>query len=341
MAMRTSPRTKATPYVTPPSYRTMDLCCGVGGIRLAFERTRRVNNVFAADINKDARKVYKDNFGDEPAGDFMALDPASLPAFDILLAGFPCQAFSTAGKRKGFADPRGTVFFGIAEIIAAHRPAAFVLENVKGLTHHDGGRTLTVIERTVHGLGYDLSMAVVDARDFDGPQKRQRLILVGRRRDLAIDFAFPVGTGQAAPVRDFLEKGVAAKYWLSPQALAGSEAWTARQAANGNGFGMVVLDLAGPANTLTVGGSGERNLVIDANVPRGAVVNARHLRHLTPRECARLQGFPDCFRLDVSDHAAYRLMGNSVCVPVFAAVAESLVQALDTALGVQLLRKAA
>jgi DNA (cytosine-5)-methyltransferase 1 len=323
-------------------YSTVDLCCGVGGIRLAFERTRRVKNVFSADIDPSARKVYEANFGDMPDGDFLALNPASLPAHDILLGGFPCQAFSTAGKRKGFQDPRGNVFFGIAEIIAAHRPAAAVLENVKGLASHDGGHTLNVILRTLHGLGYDVRRQIIDARSFGAPQKRARIYLVALRRDLNIDFSFPQGKSSAGAVGDFLEPAVDAKYWLSPTLLASMEERTARNAAKGNGFGMVVLDLAEPANTLTCGGSGrERNLVVDRNVPADATVNTRLLRRLTPREFARLQGFPDSFDIPVKDSPAYRLMGNSVAVPVVAAIAHNLVAALDAAFNPCAARKAA
>jgi DNA (cytosine-5)-methyltransferase 1 len=341
MAMRIIPKTPKHKYAGK-LYSIVDLCCGAGGIRLAFDETQRVRSVFSADIALAACVVYNANFGEVPSGDFTERDPATIPAHDILLAGFPCQPFSFIGKRKGFKDARGNVFSSIAGIIAAKRPAVVFLENVKGLVNHDGGRTFDVIMRTLHDLGYVVRRKVIRAGGFGVAQKRERIYIVALRKDLDIDFTFPEGTGAPGRVADILETGVAAKYWLSPTLLASLEERTARNAAKGNGFGMVVLDPDGMANTLTCGGSGrERNLIVDRNVPAGATVNARFLRRLTPREFARLQGFPDSFLLPVSDTQAYRLMGNSVAVPVVAAIAHNLVAALDAAFNPCAVRKAA
>ncbi len=322
------------------AFSFISLCCGGGILDYALLRTGRYRCVGAWDIDARAREVYKANHGHEPGGDFTAIPPADFPAHDVLVAGFPCQSFSMAGKRAGFADPRGTLFFRILAIIAAHLPRAILFENVVGLLSHDGGRTFATVVRKLEALGYVVTHEVLDARAFGLPQKRRRVFIVALRRDLDVPFVFPAGTATPAPLADYLEADVPARYFVTARALAGFLKRKALNVAKGHGHGMVVIDPQGCANTLTASSGGrERNLVVDL-APAGAA-DRRDLRYLTPRECARLQGLPDTFALPVKDAPVYRILGNAVAVPVVEQVGRRLAAALDLATRRVPLRKSA
>ncbi len=321
-------------------YKTIDLFAGIGGIRLGFEQTYRVNNVFSAEIDTYACKTYEENFGDNPHCDVTSLDEDKIKKikdFDILLAGFPCQAFSIAGRRGGFEDTRGTLFFDVARIIKEKQPKAFLLENVKGLTNHDKGKTFnTILNVLKNELGYTVFHQILNAKDFNVPQKRDRIYIVGFKKE--VDFKFPKSKKLTRSIKNILEKKeVSSKYYLSDTYLKTLRNHKARHKEKGNGFGYEILEHKDIANTLVVGGMGkERNLIIDKRLtdftPKTNIkgeINKEYIRKMTPREWARLQGFPDTFKIPVSDAQAYKQFGNSVSVPVIHAIAEQIIEKLD------------
>ncbi len=326
-------------------YKTVDLFAGIGGIRLGFEQTKRVKNVFSAEIDKYACKTYKENFGEDPFCDVTKITDEELenfPDFDILLAGFPCQAFSIAGRRGGFEDTRGTLFFDIARIIRAIQPKAFLLENVKGLTNHDKGRTFETIMNTLkNDLGYSVHSQLLNAKDFGVPQKRERIYIVGFKKGEngeEVDFKFPEPIKLKKKIKDIMEKEeVSGKYYLSNTYLNTLKKHRARHEEKGNGFGYAVLKHTDIANTIVVGGMGkERNLLVDKRLtdftPKTNIkgeINREYIRKMTPREWARLQGFPDSFKIPVSDAQAYKQFGNSVSVPVVNTIAKKIISKLD------------
>jgi len=316
-------------------YKSIDLFAGIGGIRLGFEQTKSVKNIFSAEVDRYACQTYKENFGEDPHCDVTQVNEKNLPDFDILLAGFPCQAFSIAGKKGGFEDTRGTLFFDVARIIKEKQPKAFLLENVKGLTHHDKGKTFkTIINVLEEDLGYTVYSKLLNAKDFGIPQKRERIYIVGFKKE--IEFEFPKPVKLKSTVQGILEKNVvSSKYYLSDRYLDTLRKHKARHKAKGNGFGYEIVDTL--ANTLVVGGMGrERNLVYDHRLtdftPRTNIkgeINREYIRKMTPREWAKLQGFPDNYKIPVSDTQAYRQFGNSVSVPVINAIAELMIKKLD------------
>jgi DNA (cytosine-5)-methyltransferase 1 len=259
--------------------------------------------------------------------------------FDILCAGFPCQAFSLAGKRLGFEDEtRGTLFFEIEKILKTRDVKAFFLENVKGLEIHKGGQTLNTILDHLDKAGYDVvKPETVNAMDFGVPQHRERLYIIGFRKDLNInveDFHYPdpiTPKGHRVPFKDVMEKDeVSVKYYLSDVYLETLRRHRARHEAAGHGFGYEIIDKNGVANAIVVGGMGrERNLIIDDRLTDfrpvtniHGEVNREGVRKMTPREWARLQGFPDEFKIVVADASAYKQFGNSVAIPAIKATAE-------------------
>ena len=316
-------------------YKTIDLFAGIGGIRLGFEQTKRVDNVFSAEIDKYACQTYEVNFGENPQHDITQINEKDLPDFDILLAGFPCQAFSIAGKKGGFEDTRGTLFFDVARIIKEKQPKAFLLENVKGLTHHDKGKTFkTIINVLEEDLGYTVYSQLLNAKDFGLPQKRERIYIVGFKKEIQFEFPKPIQLNKT--VQNILEKSeVSSKYYLSNTYLNTLIKHKARHKEKGNGFGYEIVDEI--ANTLVVGGMGrERNLVYDNRLtdftPKTNIkgeINREFIRKMTPREWAKLQGFPDSYKIPVSDAQAYKQFGNSVSVPVINAIANEIIKKLD------------
>ena len=301
--------------------------------------------VFSSEWDEQAAKTYYANYGEVPFGDITKETTKSyIPTeFDILCAGFPCQAFSLAGKRLGFAETRGTLFFDVAEILRRRQPKAFFLENVKGLAIHDKGRTLETILNTLDEVGYVVpNPQVVNAMYFGVPQHRERIYIVGFRKDLGIkkeEFAYPkqeIVTKKWIDVRE--ENAVPAKYYLSTTYVQTLINHKARHAEKGHGFGYEIIPDDGVANAIVVGGMGrERNLVIDNRQknlkPTTRIkgeVNRDGWRKMTPREWARLQGFPDDFRIVVADASAYKQFGNSVAVPAIQATGDVLIKLLVT-----------
>lgn len=325
----------------PERFTFIDLFAGIGGFRIAMQNLGG-RCVFSSEWDDKARKTYKENFGDYPYGDITLEETkSSIPdGFDVLCAGFPCQAFSQAGKRLGFEEARGTLFFDVAEIIRRKQPKAIFLENVKGLVSHDKGRTLRTILRILReDLGYFVpDPEIINARDFGLPQNRERIYIVGFRRDLGVGkFSYPKGTGQVKCFLDIREEApVSVKYYLSTRYMATLVAHRERHKAKGNGFGYEIIPDNGIANAIVVGGMGrERNLVRDHRLESfepvtniKGEVNRDGIRRMTPREWARLQGFPDDFVIVVSDAAAYKQFGNSVAIPAIEATAQKILDSI-------------
>lgn len=311
-----------------PDFTFIDLFAGIGGIRIPFQELNG-KCVFTSEWDKFAQKTYRVNFGENPEGDITLIDEKSIPDFDILLAGFPCQPFSQAGLKKGFADTRGTLFFEIERIIKAKRPKAFLLENVKQLKGHDKGRTLKVILEHLDALDYQVSYKVLRAADFGVPQNRERIYIVGFDRNAfnineEYEFPFPEPTNEPTRLGDILEVNVDEKYTISQKLYAGHLRRREENKKKGNGFGFSLFNEDSEyANTISAryykDGS---EILIDQgdNIPP---------RKLTPRECARLQGFPEEFIIPVSDTQAYKQFGNSVAVPVVRKIAERIVSEMN------------
>ena len=328
-------------------YKFIDLFAGIGGIRLGFEQAFKKNSetVFVSEWDEYAQKTYKSNFENpkEIFGDITKIDEKKIPSFDICLAGFPCQAFSLAGQRKGFEDNykgicRGTLFLDVARICEFHKPKVIFCENVKGLTIHDKGRTFKIIKSTFENLGYNVFSQILNSRDFGVPQNRERIYIVCFRKDLGIDkFEFPKPTDSTKIIRDILEENpVSAKYYLSTTYIETLKRHKARHEALGHGFGYEIRDLDSVAGAIVCGGMGrERNLIVDKRqknlTPVTHIkgnVNTEGIRKMTPREWARLQGFPDSFKLVLADTHLYKQFGNNVSVPVIAAIAKEITKKL-------------
>lgn len=294
--------------------RYIDLFCGIGGFRVAFEQAcKEVGEdlipecVFSSDIDKYAQFAYEYNFGDQPVGDITQVDEQDIPDHDLLFAGFPCQPFSIIGQKRGFNDIRGTLFFDIARILKKKRPKAFVLENVKQLVGHDKGQTLQVILETLRDLGYHTHTKVLNALDYGLPQKRERIIIVGHREPIL--FAFPQKQKTYAPLSDLLEPNPEAKHFLSERIrdkrLASHKSryfpsiWHENKSGNISSY---------PYSCALRAGASYNYLVVNGE------------RRLTPREMLRLQGFPDSFKIVVPDGQARKQAGNSVPVNMIKAV---------------------
>lgn len=325
--------------VEKPKFKFIDLFAGIGGFRLALQNLGG-KCVFTSEWDKEAKRTYRANFGEVPFGDITKEEIKSyIPNdFDLLCAGFPCQSFSIAGKRGGFDDTRGTLFFDVAEIIKRKRPKAIFLENVKGLRNHNGGRTLeTILNVLRNDLDYYVpEPQVINARNFGVPQNRERIYIVGFRKDLNImNFEYPKPTNENAKFADVKEESVpATKYYLSTQYVQTLINHKERHENKGNGFGYEIISDNGVANAIVVGGMGrERNLVLDNRITDytptthiKGVVNREGIRKMTPREWARLQGFPDNFIIPVADASAYKQFGNSVAVPAIQATANKIIE---------------
>jgi DNA (cytosine-5)-methyltransferase 1 len=299
------------------SFKFIDLFAGLGGIRIPFEEYGG-ECVFSSEWDKHAAATYQANHGEYPAGDITQVDPKAIPAFDLLLGGFPCQPFSHAGHKKGFEDTRGTLFFNIAEIINTHKPRAVFLENVKGLVGHDKGRTFEEITRILEELGYTVSSKIHNARDFGVPQNRERIYIVALRD--GVTFEFPEPPAIATRLGDILEdaKTLDPKYTLSDRLWAGHQLRKAQHLAKGNGFGYSLFN-EDSTYTSTISARYYKDgseILIEQK--------GKNPRKLTPREAARLQGFPENYRIVASDTQAYKQFGNSVAVPAIRSVASKL-----------------
>ena len=342
-----------------PKFRFLDLFAGIGGIRLPFQQLGG-ECVFSSEWDKFAQRTYAANYGEVPSGDITQIVASDIPDHDILMGGFPCQSFSQAGLKKGFEDTRGTMFFEIQRILGEKRPKVFLLENVKQLKGHDKGRTLQTILNILTGesdlplddvpmsddarealgkkLNYWVDYKVLRAADFGIPQNRERIFIVGFDRDYFgenIDFnkifKWPEPTNQPTKVGDILESqeildALEDKYTISDKLWAGHLRRKAEHGIKGNGFGYSLFNRESSyTNTISARyyKDGSEVLIDQSHL-------GKNPRKLTPRECARLQGFPDDFIVDaVSQGQIYKQFGNSVCVKVIQAVAKQIVTVLD------------
>lgn len=315
------------------SFSFIDLFAGIGGMRLAYEKAGG-HCVYSNEWNKYAQQTYFANFGEQPDGDITKVKADSIPDHDVLVAGFPCQPFSIAGisKKKsmgratGFEDKtQGTLFFDVCRILQAKRPKAFMLENVKNLKSHDRGRTFRIITEALEELNYEVFHAVLDGKNFV-PQHRERILIIGFDRERYgkdIDFSFDITPVNPSPVmNDILEKDVDGKYTLSDKLWIYLQNYAEKHRAAGNGFGYGIADPNGVSRTLSARYYKDGSEILIEQ-------EGKNPRKLTPRECARLQGFPDTFKIPVSDTQAYKQFGNSVVVPLMANVAKLVVNKMQ------------
>jgi len=327
------PLTFDVPFPPPekPKFTFIDLFAGIGGIRLAYQNLGG-KCVFTSEWNDYSKKTYERNFGEVPFGDITKIDEKSIPDHDLLLAGFPCQPFSIAGvskknsmgRKHGFLDEtQGTLFFDIARILASKKPKAFMLENVKNLTSHDKGKTFNVIRHTLEELNYSVFTRVLDGKHFV-PQHRERIIIVGFRKDIYHEkenFEFPILPDPDSKIKNILEQNVEDKFTLSDKLWNYLQVYAAKHKSQGNGFGYGLVNLDGISRTLSARYYKDGAEIL---IPQ----KDKNPRRLTPRECARLQGFPDTFSIPVSDTQAYRQFGNSVTVPLIQSAGDKIVKSL-------------
>ena len=305
-------------------YKAIDLFAGIGGIRLGFKKAfeDKIKFVFSSEIDKYAKITYKANFNETPHGDITQIDAKDIPPHDIILAGFPCQAFSIAGKRKGFEDTRGTLFFDVARIAKYHKPKVIFLENVKGFKNHDKGNTFKVVKKTLEDLGYRVFAEVINAKYFGVPQNRERIYIIAFL-DHKIDFRFPTPPNIPIKVGDILEKNIADKYTISDKLWAGHQRRKREHKKKGNGFGYSLFNENSEyTSTISARYYKDGSEILIAQ-------NSKNPRKLTPREAGRLQGFPNDFEIPVSDTQAYRQFGNSVVVNVIEALAKEIYKGLE------------
>lgn len=301
-------------------FKFIDLFAGIGGIRIGFESVGG-ECVFTSEWDKPAQQTYQANFGELPYGDITKIDPNEIPSFDILLAGFPCQPFSQAGLKKGFEDTRGTLFFDIARIVEHHNPSVVFLENVRNLKGHDKGNTLKVIIQTLENLGYSVFHRLYNAKDFGVPQNRVRIYIIAFKDN--IKFQFPEEPKPSVKLGDILEKKVDDKYTISDRLWAGHQRRKREHKEKGNGFGYSIFNK-----------DSEYTSTISARYYKdGSEIlieqKGKNPRKITPREAARLQGFPDNFIIPVSDNQAYKQFGNSVAVPVIKFLAKEVISSVE------------
>lgn len=330
------------PDIENPKFKFIDLFAGIGGFRIAMQNLGG-KCVFSSEWDEQAKKTYEANFGEVPFGDITKEETKNFipDEFDLLCAGFPCQAFSIAGKKGGFQDTRGTLFFDLADIIYKKNPKAIFLENVKGLHRHDKGKTLaTILNVLRNDLKYFVpEPAIINAKDYGVPQNRERIFIIGFRGDLGIsEFEYPPPIKNSFTFKNVKEeKPVSVKYYLSDTYLRGLNSHKKRHESKGNGFGYEIIQDDEIANAVVCGGMGrERNLVYDNRLEdhtpvtniKGEV-NKEGIRKMTPREWARLQGYPDNFIIPVADASAYKQFGNSVAVPAIQATAKEIIKRLN------------
>ena len=309
-------------------FRFADLFAGIGGTRLALESVGGTC-VFSSEIDKFSRQTYYKNFSDWPSGDIIKINEESIPEHNILSAGFPCQPFSLSGvsKRNSLNRPhgfnckeKGQLFIKIVDILAVKQPEAFLLENVKHLISHNKGKTFRIITDHLENAGYNVEAQIIDARAMV-PQHRERVFIVGFRKDLGIKFSFPYIPYLKPKLKNILEKEVDPKYTLSNKLWKYLQDYRKKHREKGNGFGYSIADLEGITRTLSARYWRDGAEIL---IPQ----EGKNPRKLTPRECARLMGFPNTFKIPVSDTQAYRQFGNSLVVPVVEIIAWAMVECL-------------
>lgn len=309
----------------------IDLFAGLGGFRIALE-SMGAKCVYSNEWDEPVQKVYLENFGDTPEGDITKVDETTIPDHDILCAGFPCQAFSISGKQRGFEDSRGTLFFDVARIVKAKKPKIVFMENVKNFATHDGGKTLAVVKATMEELGYDFNQKVLNAVDYGVPQKRERIYMVCFRKDLHVDsFRYPKPFELSRHVEDFLLKDenlVEKLYVDRPDTYFNDNDDTKYSnksirlgIVNKGGQGERIYSTKGIAITLSAYGGG-----VFAKTG-GYLINGR-TRKLHPRECARIMGYPDSYKICKSANQAYKQFGNSVVIDVLQLIAIQIGEAV-------------
>ena len=314
------------------NYKFIDLFAGLGGFRLALE-SLGAKCVYSNEWDPHAQKVYADNFGHIPEGDITKVDEKTIPNHDILCAGFPCQAFSISGKQRGFEDSRGTLFFDVARIVKEKKPKIVFMENVKNFATHDGGKTLSVVKSTMEELGYTFYQKVLNSVTYGMPQKRERIYMVCFRNDLDINtFKFPKPFKLTRYVNDFLLKDetiVESLYIDRPDTYYNdtednkySDKPIRLGIVNKGGQGERIYSTKGIAITLSAHGGGAFAKT------GGYLVNGRP-RKLHPRECARLMGFPDSYKISSRFNQAYKQFGNSVVIDVLQYIAIEIGLALE------------
>ena len=330
-------------------YKIADLFAGIGGTRFGFDRAfgSDAETVYVCELDPFARKTYFANFDDPSVAvdsDITQVDEKNVPAFDICLAGFPCQAFSMAGRRDGFEDNyrgicRGTLFLDVVRLCEHVRPKIIFVENIKGLIKHDKGRTFKTICRAFNQIGYDVKYKILNSKDFGLAHDRALIYIVCFRRDIdGTNFKFPEPTLEKATIAGIMEPApIPSKYYLSERLLETLRDHKKRFADKGSGFGYEIRDINDIATALVCGGMGrEKNLIVD-NRPHSMIpttnvkgkINDEDIRRLTPRECARLQGFPDSFVLPVADTHLYKQFGNTVPINVVERIAKEIKTVLD------------
>ena len=302
------------------SFKFIDLFAGIGGIRIPFEEVGG-ECVFSSEWDKFSQQTYEANFGEIPHGDITEIDEKDIPKHDLLVGGFPCQAFSQAGLKKGFEDTRGTMFFEIQRILDHHKPKALLLENVKGLRGHDKGKTFKVIISILNELGYQtLESKVLNAKDFGLPQNRERIFIVGYKNH--VNFQFPEPPMIETKVGSILDKRVAEKYTISDKMWESAKRRKENYRKKGYGFGFSLFN-RNSKYTSTISARYYKD---------GAEIwidqKNKNPRKLTPNEARKLQGFPEGFIIPVSDGQAYKQFGNAVPVPVIRAIAKKMVKHL-------------
>lgn len=328
-------------HIPPPkkiNFRFIDLFAGIGGMRLGFQEAGGAC-VFSSEFEKKAQETYYQNHGDFPFGDITNISEKVIPDHDVLVAGFPCQPFSHAGLKLGVDDTRGTLFYDIARILKKKKPKFALLENVKGLISHDKGHTLKVILKTLTAIGYSCNIdkkiinngtpreiqsavkhMVLRSRDFGIPQNRQRFYLVLWRDGLIEKFEYPKPTGKETRVGDILEPNPDSKYTISERLWSGHKRRKVENEANGKGFGFGLVSIDSPyTNTISARYYKDGSEILIEQLDKNP-------RKLTPREAARIQGFPENFTINNSDVQAYKQFGNSVSVPVIAEIAKNILE---------------
>lgn len=304
--------------------KAIDLFAGIGGIRLGFQQVfgSQIDFVFSSELDKFACQTYYANYGEIPHGDITKIDVKDIPAHDIILAGFPCQAFSVAGLRKGFEDTRGTLFFEVAKIAQYHRPKLIFLENVKGFKNHDKGNTFKVIKQTLEDLGYRVYADILNAKNFGVPQNRERIYIIAILNEFNqsadIDFNKLKKIVKTSKVGDILQSSVDEKYTISDKLWAGHQRRKNEHLQKGNGFGYCLFDENSPyTSTISARYYKDGSEILIKQI-------GKNPRKITPREAGNLQGFPRDFKIPVSDVQAYKQFGNSVAVPVINALANEI-----------------